>query len=212
MILLIDNYDSFTFNLYQLFEQLGARTRVVRNDAISIDKIARLAPDGIVISPGPGNPDSSGISLDAIKSFAGKIPVLGVCLGHQAIGQVFGGRVVRAPKMVHGKVSHIFHSGKGIFRGCATPFLATRYHSLVIERKSLPKTLEVIAETEDGVVMGVRHRRMNVYGVQFHPESILTGEGKRILQNFLKGGSYESRRSTDDGRDVVRKKNRFRDY
>jgi anthranilate synthase/aminodeoxychorismate synthase-like glutamine amidotransferase len=185
MILIIDNYDSFTFNLYQSLEELGAHCQVIRNDAITLDGIADLKPQALVISPGPGNPDSAGVSLAAIAHFAGKIPILGVCLGHQAIGQAFGGKVVRAPRLMHGKVSKVKHSSRGLYRGLKNPFSATRYHSLVVDRKTLPKCLEITAQTDDGIIMGLKHRKLAVEGVQFHPESVMTAEGKRLLKNFL---------------------------
>jgi para-aminobenzoate synthetase component 2 len=186
MILVIDNYDSFTYNLVQYLGELGAIVIVRRNDQAEIEEIAReLAPDRIVISPGPGVPDDAGITLDLIKNFAGKVPILGVCLGHQAIGQYFGGRVVRAKTCVHGKASEVSNDGRTIFKGLANPFAAGRYHSLVVEPESLPDCLEVSATTPDGVVMGIRHRELKIEGVQFHPESILTGEGKKLLANFL---------------------------
>ncbi len=185
MILVIDNYDSFTYNLVQYLGELGASVSVRRNDQVAIEDIAtHPVPDGIVISPGPGVPDDAGITLDLIKAYAGKIPILGVCLGHQAIGQSFGGRVVRTA-CVHGKASDVSHDGKTIFNGLGSPFKAGRYHSLVVERESLPACLEISATTPDGIVMGIRHRELRVEGVQFHPESILTGEGKQLLANFL---------------------------
>ena len=185
MLLMIDNYDSFTYNLVQYFGELGEDVRVVRNDELSVDEIGRLAPARIVISPGPCTPNEAGVSLQVIARFAGKIPILGVCLGHQAIGQAFGGRVVHAKTLMHGKVSPIHHSGKGVFRGLPSPFNATRYHSLAIERASCPADLEITAWTEDGEIMGVRHRSLAVEGVQFHPESILTEHGHALLRNFL---------------------------
>jgi len=190
VLLLIDNYDSFTYNLAQYLGELGEEVRVVRNDAIAVDEVGRLGPARIVISPGPCTPNEAGISLDVIKAWAGRIPILGVCLGHQAIGQAFGGNVVRAPVVMHGKVSKIFHDEKGLFAGLPNPFEATRYHSLVVERESLPDVLEVTARTWDEEIMGVRHRvfaggAAPVEGVQFHPESIMTPEGKRLLGNFL---------------------------
>jgi anthranilate synthase/aminodeoxychorismate synthase-like glutamine amidotransferase len=185
MILMIDNYDSFTYNLVQYLGELGADIRVYRNDQISVAEIERLAPEKIVISPGPCTPKEAGISCDVIRHFAGRIPLLGVCLGHQCIGEVFGGDIVRAPALFHGKTSLIYHDGKTIFRGLPRPFEATRYHSLVIRRETLPDCLELSAETDDGVVMAVRHRELPIEGVQFHPESILTHEGKKLLANFL---------------------------
>jgi anthranilate synthase component 2 len=186
MLLMIDNYDSFTYNLVQYFGELGEEVRVVRNDELTVDEIERLAPARIVISPGPCTPNEAGVSLAAIARFSGKVPILGVCLGHQAIGQAFGGRVVHAKTLMHGKVSSIHHSGKGVFRGLPSPFRATRYHSLAIERESCPADLEITAWTEDGEIMGVRHRHVAVEGVQFHPESILTEHGHDLLRNFLK--------------------------
>ncbi len=185
MILVIDNYDSFTYNLVQYLGELGAELRVFRNDAISIDEIAALAPERIVISPGPGTPDDGGISLDLIRAFHATIPLLGVCLGHQAIGQVFGGCVSRAGRQMHGKTSEISHDGRGVFQGLPSPFLATRYHSLAVLDPGFPAELEVSARAEDGEIMGLRHRRYPVEGVQFHPESILTDQGKALLRNFL---------------------------
>ena len=185
MILMIDNYDSFTYNLVQYLGELGADVRVYRNDQITVAEIERLAPTKIVISPGPCTPTEAGISCEVIREFAGRVPILGVCLGHQCIGEVFGGEIVRAPALFHGKTSMIYHDGKTIFRGLPRPFDATRYHSLVIRRETLPDCLELSAETDDGVIMGVRHRALLVEGVQFHPESILTREGKQLLGNFL---------------------------
>jgi para-aminobenzoate synthetase component 2 len=185
MILMIDNYDSFTYNLVQYLGELGADMRVYRNDQITVAEIARLAPEKIVISPGPCTPKEAGVSCEVIQHFAGRVPLLGVCLGHQCIGEVFGGDIVRAPALFHGKTSLIYHDGKTIFRGLSQPFEATRYHSLVIRRDTLPDCLELSAETDDGVIMGVRHRELLVEGVQFHPESILTVEGKKLLANFL---------------------------
>jgi anthranilate synthase/aminodeoxychorismate synthase-like glutamine amidotransferase len=189
MLLLIDNYDSFTYNLYQYLGELGAQTRVVRNDEISVEDAIGLAPQAIVISPGPGTPDEAGISLDLILEAAGRIPLLGVCLGHQALGQAFGGRIVRAPSLMHGKTSEIHHDGRTVFAGLPQPFTATRYHSLVIAPETLPDCLEVTARTADGVIMGVRHREHALEGVQFHPESILTTAGKDLLANFLRMAS-----------------------
>jgi anthranilate synthase/aminodeoxychorismate synthase-like glutamine amidotransferase len=184
-VLLVDNYDSFTYNLYQYLGELGAEVRVVRNDELSAEAAVALAPDRIVISPGPGTPDQAGITLDLIRLAAGRIPLLGVCLGHQALGQAFGGRVLRAPKLMHGKTSPIHHDGRSVFAGLPVPFTATRYHSLVVARDSVPESLEVSAWTDDGVVMGLRHREHALEGVQFHPESILTTVGKDLLRNFL---------------------------
>ena len=185
MLLLLDNYDSFTYNLAQYLGQMGQKLEVRRNDKISLDEIEELAPERIVISPGPCTPKEAGVSVPLIERFAGKIPILGVCLGHQAIGAAFGGRVIRAPKVMHGKTSEIEHDNKTIFRGLPRPFTATRYHSLIVERKSLPKCLEISAETADGTIMGVRHKKLLVEGVQFHPESVLTNAGFRLLENFL---------------------------
>lgn len=186
MILMIDNYDSFTYNLVQYLGELGEELRVFRNDKITVEEIARLRPARIVISPGPGSPKDAGISRDLITYFARESPILGVCLGHQCIGEVFGGRVVRAGRLMHGKTSIIHHDGKGLFAGLPNPFEATRYHSLLVERESLPECLEITAETKEGEIMGLRHRDFLVEGVQFHPESILTVVGKDILRNFLK--------------------------
>ena len=185
MILMIDNYDSFTWNLVQYFGELGADIKVVRNDEVSVEEIAALRPERIVISPGPSTPNEAGVSLAAIKAFAGRLPILGVCLGHQAIGQAFGGKVVHAKALMHGKTSPIEHGGQGVFTGLPAPFTATRYHSLAVERASLPAELEVTAWTADGEIMGLRHRTLDVEGVQFHPESILTEHGHRMLKNFL---------------------------
>ncbi|HSE32195.1 MAG TPA: aminodeoxychorismate/anthranilate synthase component II [Pyrinomonadaceae bacterium] len=187
MLLVIDNYDSFTYNLVQYLGELGEKIEVRRNDQVTLDEIENtLRPERIVVSPGPGTPDDAGISLGAIERFAGKIPILGVCLGHQAIGQAFGGRVVRAPVLMHGKASEICHDGKTIFQGLTDHFPAGRYHSLIVEKRSLPDCLEISAFTNDDIIMGLRHREMKVEGVQFHPESLLTTEGKRLLSNFLK--------------------------
>ncbi len=186
MILVIDNYDSFTYNLVQYLGELGAEPRTFRNDQISIEEIRRQAPERIVISPGPGTPDSAGITLETIRAFGGQIPILGVCLGHQSIGQVFGGRVERAPYLMHGKTSKINHDGRTIFAGIEQSFLATRYHSLIVARETIPPELEVSATTSDGLVMGLRHRDFICEGVQFHPESIMTAVGKTLLRNFLK--------------------------
>jgi len=187
VLLVLDNYDSFTYNLVQYLGELGEQIEVRRNNEVTIYDIAsELRPNRIVISPGPGRPDDAGMSLEVIEHFAGRIPILGVCLGHQAIGQVFGGRVVRAPSVLHGKSSEVQHDGKTIFAGLDQSFSAGRYHSLVVERESLPSCLEVSASTADGIIMGLRHREMRVEGVQFHPESIMTTEGKKLLANFLK--------------------------
>jgi anthranilate synthase/aminodeoxychorismate synthase-like glutamine amidotransferase len=185
VILLLDNYDSFTYNLAQYLGELGCTLEVYRNDKISVEQIARRKPERIVISPGPCTPQEAGISVELIEKLAEEFPILGVCLGHQAIGAAFGGKIVRAPKLFHGKTSEIKHDGKGIFRSVENPLTATRYHSLIVERKSLPRELEVTAETKDGVIMGLRHRKYKVEGVQFHPESVLTESGKQILKNFL---------------------------
>jgi len=186
MLLVIDNYDSFTYNLVQYLGELGATVEVRRNDRVTLDEIEnRLRPEQIVISPGPGTPDDAGITLDVIQRFAGKVPLLGVCLGHQAIGQAFGGKVVRAPELMHGKASDVHHDGKTIFAGLGDQFRAGRYHSLIVERESLPSCLEISAHTGD-IIMGLRHRELKVEGVQFHPESILTSDGKQLLANFLK--------------------------
>lgn len=185
MILLLDNYDSFTYNLAQYLGELGCTLEVHRNDKISVGEIARRKPERIVISPGPCTPQEAGISVELIQKLADKFPILGVCLGHQAIGAAFGGKIIRAPKLFHGKTSEIRHDGKGIFRSVQNPLTATRYHSLIVERKSLPRELVVTAETADGIIMGVRHRRYKIEGVQFHPESVLTESGKQILKNFL---------------------------
>jgi anthranilate synthase/aminodeoxychorismate synthase-like glutamine amidotransferase len=185
MILVIDNYDSFTYNLVQYFGELGAELVVRRNDQTSIDEIEQLHPEKICISPGPGTPDEAGISNELIQHFGPRIPVLGVCLGHQCIGQVYGGEVVRADRLMHGKTSPILHEGDGVFFGLPIPFEATRYHSLIVRRETLPAELEVVAETSECEIMGLRHRQYPVHGVQFHPESIMTGEGKRLLANFL---------------------------
>ncbi|HEX5036704.1 MAG TPA: aminodeoxychorismate/anthranilate synthase component II [bacterium] len=184
-LLMIDNYDSFTYNLVQYFQELGEDVRVYRNDEITLDDIRKLNPDKIVISPGPCTPLEAGVSVPVIKEFSGKIPLLGVCLGHQSIGQAFGGRIIRAKRVMHGKTSMIRHDGKGVFKDLDNPFEATRYHSLVIEKSTIPDCLEITASTDDGEIMGVRHKEFLLEGVQFHPESILTTEGKRLLKNFL---------------------------
>jgi len=185
VILLLDNYDSFTYNLAQYLGELGCEVEVHRNDKISVEEIARRKPERIVISPGPCTPAEAGISVELIRRLAGKFPILGVCLGHQAMGAAYGGKIVRAPKLFHGKTSPIEHDGKGVFRGLPQKFTATRYHSLIVDRKSLPKELAVTAETADGTIMGMRHKKYKMEGVQFHPESVLTESGKRLLANFL---------------------------
>ena len=207
MIIVIDNYDSFTYNLVQYLGEFQAtlpvtsQIKVYRNDKISIEEISSLKPDGIVISPGPGRPEDAGISLELIKQLGPELPILGVCLGHQSIGQVFGGKIISAPTLMHGKTSQIHHTGVGVFQNIANPFRATRYHSLVIEKETIPETLEITAWVDDGTIMGVRHRNYpHIQGVQFHPESILTTTGKQILQNFLE--SLESQ-SINSGEEVV---------
>jgi anthranilate synthase/aminodeoxychorismate synthase-like glutamine amidotransferase len=185
VLLVIDNYDSFTFNLVQYFGQLGVSMQVFRNDELTPAAAERLNPDRVLISPGPCTPSDAGVSLDIIKTFAGKKPVLGVCLGHQAIGQIFGGNVIRAPRQMHGKLSPITHTGRGVFQGLPSPFTATRYHSLIVECSSLPDCLEITAESSDGEIMGLQHKQFSVHGVQFHPESIATEGGMQILKNFL---------------------------
>ncbi|MHB8171334.1 MAG: aminodeoxychorismate/anthranilate synthase component II [Thermincolia bacterium] len=185
MILMIDNYDSFTYNLVQYLGELGEEIKVARNDKITVDEIVQLKPKHIVISPGPCTPNEAGISMEIIEKLAGKIPILGVCLGHQSIGQVFGGKVLRAERLMHGKTSEVYHDGKTVFQGLPSPFTATRYHSLIVERESLPDCLEITAETKDGEIMGLRHKEYLVEGLQFHPESILTEHGKDMLRNFL---------------------------
>ncbi len=187
MILLIDNYDSFTFNLYQILSELGAEVAVVRNDKVTLAEIEAMCPalERIVISPGPCTPNEAGVSVPLVRRFAGRLPILGVCLGHQAVGAAFGGRIARAPRLMHGKTSLIHHRGVGVFAGLPNPFVATRYHSLIVERAGLPPVLEVTAETDDGLIMGLRHRELDIEGVQFHPESILTPAGRDLLANFL---------------------------
>lgn len=187
MLLLIDNYDSFTYNLYQYLGELGAEIIVRRNDQVTLDEIEAIKPDHIVISPGPCTPNEAGMSCQIVEVFGPHIPLLGVCLGHQSIGQVYGGRVIRAPEPMHGKTSLVYHEGKGVFRDLPVPFEANRYHSLIVERETLPPDLEIAASTEDGIIMGLRHRQYPVEGVQFHPESIMTPEGKKLLGNFLSG-------------------------
>ena len=185
MLLVIDNYDSFTYNLVQYLGELGERIEVRRNDEVTLEQIEAMKPDRVLISPGPGTPTDAGITMKVIETFAGKLPILGVCLGHQAIGQVFGGRVVRASRLFHGKSSQVQHDGKTIFDGLENPFPAGRYHSLIVERETLPDELEISATTPNGTIMGLRHRRLKIEGVQFHPESIMTTEGKKLLANFL---------------------------
>ena len=182
---MIDNYDSFTYNLVQYMGELGAELKIFRNNKIIVEEIETMKPEKIVISPGPCTPDEAGISLDVVRTFSGRIPILGVCLGHQSIGQAFGGNVVRAPKIVHGKTSGIFHDNRTIFEGLDNPLVATRYHSLIVERETVPDCFEISAWTEDGIIMGLRHKEHQTEGVQFHPESILTVEGKKLLKNFL---------------------------
>jgi len=190
VILVIDNYDSFTYNLVQYLGEMGATLDVRRNDAVSLDEIEQFAPDKILLSPGPGTPDEAGITLDVIRRFGPRIPIFGVCLGQQAIGQALGGRVVRAEHLMHGKTSPITHSGEGVFAGLPSPLEATRYHSLIVERGSLPNTLAITAQTEDGEIMGLRHKTWPLEGVQFHPESVLTTHGKQMLRNFLEQQSH----------------------
>ena len=185
MILVIDNYDSFTFNLVQYLWELGAAVEVFRNDRIDVEGIRARRPDALVLSPGPCTPSEAGVCVPAIRELSGEIPILGVCLGHQAIGAAFGGKIIRAPKLFHGKTSEIQHEGTGIFRGLPNPFTATRYHSLIVERKSLPRELAITAETRDGIIMGMQHKSHRLVGVQFHPESVLTESGKQLLKNFL---------------------------
>ncbi|MDR5001442.1 aminodeoxychorismate/anthranilate synthase component II [Brevibacillus parabrevis] len=185
MILMIDNYDSFTYNLVQYVGELGEELQVYRNDKITLEEIERLAPDYLMISPGPCTPNEAGISMEAIRHFAGKIPILGVCLGHQSIGQVFGAKVIRAERLMHGKTSEVIHDGKTIFQGIPSPFIAARYHSLIVEEASIPSELEITARTAEGEIMALRHREYPIEGVQFHPESIITEHGKQLLQNFL---------------------------
>ncbi|MEY3480912.1 MAG: hypothetical protein RIQ71_1687 [Verrucomicrobiota bacterium] len=185
MILVLDNYDSFTYNLVQYFGELGADLCVVRNDQITVAEIENLAPERIIVSPGPCTPSEAGVSSEVIRTFGERLPVLGVCLGHQCIGEVYGGQVVRADRLMHGKTSPIIHTGKGIFQNLPSPFEATRYHSLIVKRDTLPGVLEITAETAEGEIMGLQHKTLPVHGVQFHPESILTTEGKRLLKNFL---------------------------
>jgi anthranilate synthase/aminodeoxychorismate synthase-like glutamine amidotransferase len=186
MILVIDNYDSFTYNLVQYLGELGAKLKVFRNDKITLGQIKKLKPEKILISPGPGRPEDAGISCRLIKEFAGRIPILGVCLGHQCLGYVYGGRIIGAKRLMHGKTSMIYHNRKGIFKGIPNPFEATRYHSLIVARKNLPACLQITAWTKEGEIMGLKHKKYPLWGVQFHPESILTKAGKKILANFLK--------------------------
>jgi len=186
MLLVIDNYDSFTYNLVQYLGELGETVEVRRNNKVTLDEIEQMRPERIVISPGPGTPDDAGITLDTIQRFSGRVPLLGVCLGHQAIGQAFGGKVIRAPELMHGKASEVSHDGKTIFAGLTAPFQAGRYHSLIVEKQTLPSSLQISAQTKDEIIMGLRHRELKVEGVQFHPESILTPAGKQLLANFLK--------------------------
>jgi anthranilate synthase/aminodeoxychorismate synthase-like glutamine amidotransferase len=185
VIAVIDNYDSFTYNLVQYLGTLGAQLEVWRNDAVTVEQLAAQPLEGLVISPGPGEPKDAGISEDAIRHFGGRVPVLGVCLGHQGLGEVYGGRVVRAPRLMHGKTSPILHRGRGLFAGLDNPFEATRYHSLIVERESLPEVLEIVAWTPEGEIMGLRHKEHETWGVQFHPESVLTRPGLRLIENFL---------------------------
>jgi anthranilate synthase/aminodeoxychorismate synthase-like glutamine amidotransferase len=185
MILMIDNYDSFTYNLVQYLGEMGQQLKVFRNDKITVEQIEEMKPDRIIVSPGPCTPNEAGISVEAIKHFAGKVPILGVCLGHQSIGQAFGGEIVRAQRLMHGKTSPIHHDGEGVFKDLPNPFEATRYHSLVIRRETIPDCLQITAETDMREIMGVRHKELPIEGVQFHPESILTGEGKKLLANFV---------------------------
>lgn len=192
MILMIDNYDSFTYNLVQYVGELGQELQVYRNDKITLEEIERLAPDYLMVSPGPCTPNEAGISMDVIRHFAGKIPILGVCLGHQSIGQVFGGKVIRAERLMHGKTSEVFHDGRTIFADIPSPFTAARYHSLIVEEATLPADLEVTARTAEGEIMALRHRYFPIEGVQFHPESIITQHGKQLLRNFLTAYAKES--------------------
>lgn len=193
MILIIDNYDSFTYNLVQYFGMLGAEVIVRRNDEISVEEVEALAPHGIVISPGPCTPAQAGVSCEVIRAYAGNVPILGVCLGHQCIGEVFGASVVRAERLMHGKTSEVYHDGSSLYEGIPSPFVATRYHSLILDPKTLPSTLEVTAQTQEGEIMGVRHTSLDVEGVQFHPESILTQGGMKLLGNFLSRASRAAR-------------------
>jgi anthranilate synthase component 2 len=192
MVFVLDNYDSFTYNLVQYMGELGASMTIRRNDELSVDEVEALAPERILLSPGPCTPQEAGISIELIRRFTGKVPILGVCLGHQALGAAFGGDVIRAPQLMHGKTSPVEHDGRTIFQGLASPMTCTRYHSLIVSNKHLPKQLEVSARTADGVIMGLRHREHPVEGVQFHPESVLTADGKRLIQNFLELGRTNS--------------------
>jgi anthranilate synthase/aminodeoxychorismate synthase-like glutamine amidotransferase len=185
MVFVLDNYDSFTYNLVQYMGELGAEMTIRRNDELTPDEVESLHPDRILLSPGPCTPQEAGISIPLIRHFAGKVPILGVCLGHQAIGAAFGGKVVRAPKLMHGKTSEVIHDGRSLFSGIASPMTCTRYHSLIVAEDGLPRDLEITARTEDGIIMGLRHRKYRVEGVQFHPESVLTHDGKQLIQNFL---------------------------
>ena len=194
MIFVLDNYDSFTYNLVQLLGELGAELEVERNDQVTVSEIESRAPEALVLSPGPGRPADAGILIETVRHFAGKVPILGVCLGHQAIGEVFGGRVISAPSLVHGKTTEVSHDGKTIFAGLPRPFLAGRYHSLVVDPGAVPSSLEVSATTADGVVMGLRHKHLPIEGVQFHPESILTIDGPKLLKNFLELVATQARR------------------
>jgi len=194
MIFVLDNYDSFTYNLVQLLGELGAELEVERNDQVTVSEIESRAPEALVLSPGPGRPADAGILIETVRHFAGKVPILGVCLGHQAIGEVFGGRVISAPSLVHGKTTEVSHDGRTIFAGLPRPFLAGRYHSLVVDPGAVPSSLEVSATTADGVVMGLRHKRFPIEGVQFHPESILTTDGPKLLKNFLELVAAQARR------------------
>ena len=194
MIFVLDNYDSFTYNLVQLLGELGAELEVERNDQVTVSEIESRAPEALVLSPGPGRPADAGILIETVRHFAGKVPILGVCLGHQAIGEVFGGRVISAPSLVHGKTTEVSHDGRTIFAGLPQPFLAGRYHSLVVDPGAVPSSLEVSATTADGVVMGLRHKRFPIEGVQFHPESILTTDGPKLLKNFLKLVAAQARK------------------
>lgn len=198
MILIIDNYDSFTYNLVQAFGGFGADMEIYRNDQISVEKLGALKPDRVVISPGPGAPSGAGVSLAAIRHFAPQVPILGVCLGHQAIAEAFGGEIVAAKDLMHGKTSLVYHDGKGCYQGLEGPFEATRYHSLAVRRSSLPGCLEVCAETQAGEIMGLRHKELPIEGVQFHPESFMTQEGERILRNFVSWGSEIGRKVDND--------------